>query len=169
MSLNAVADYRGGHIIVNQMGADLSFTGTSWFSAQNGRQNFVIPNSVVEVADGVFEENTNIITKTAAQKFWYNGDINQVLSTYTTSAAFWKLREVSLNYSIPIQGVFNNLIKDAQVGIVGRNLLMFRPVTNMWTDPEFNSRGGTSNAVGYTNVYQTPPTRIWGFSVKLTF
>ncbi|HBE43345.1 MAG TPA: SusC/RagA family TonB-linked outer membrane protein [Bacteroidales bacterium] len=169
LSLNAVADYRGGHIIVNQVGSDLSFTGTSWFSAQNGRQNFVIPNSVIEVADGVYEENTNIITRTAAQKFWYNGDINQVLSTYTTSAAFWKLREVSLNYSIPVQNIFNGVIKDAQVGIVGRNLLMLRPVTNMWTDPEFNTRGGTSNAVGYTNVYQTPPTRIYGFSVKLTF
>jgi TonB-linked SusC/RagA family outer membrane protein len=167
--LNAVADYRSGHIIVNQVGADLSFTGTSWFSAQNGRQNFIIPNSVIEVADGVYEENTNIITRTAAQKFWYNGDINQVLSTYTTSAAAWKLREVSLSYSLPVQNLFNGVIKEAQVGIVGRNLLMFRPVTNMWTDPEFNTLSGTSNIVGYTNVYQTPPTRIYGFSVRLTF
>lgn len=169
LSLNVVADYRSGNIIVNQVGSDLSFTGTSWFSAQNGRQNFVIPNSVIEVSDGVFEPNTNIITRTAAQKFWYNGDINQVLSTYTTSAAFWKIREVALNYSLPVQNILRGAIKDAQIGIVGRNLFMFRPVTNMWTDPEFNTRGGTSNAVGYTNVYQTPPTRIYGFSVKLTF
>ena len=75
----------------------------------------------------------------------------------------------SLNYRIPVQNIFNGAIKDAEVGIVGRNLLMLRPVTNVWTDPEFNTRGGTSNAVGYTNVYQTPPTRIYGFSVKLTF
>ncbi len=168
LSLNIVADYRSGHVIVNQVGADLSFTGNSWFSAQNGRQNFVIPNSVVQVGN-TFVENTDIITKTAAQKFWYNGDINQVLSTYVTSAAFWKLREVSLNYSIPVQNILNGAIKDAQIGIVGRNLFMIRPVTNVWTDPEFNSQGGTSNAVGYTTVYQTPPTRIYGFSVKLTF
>jgi TonB-linked SusC/RagA family outer membrane protein len=169
LSLNVVADYRSGNVICNQVGADLSFTGTSWFSAQNGRQNFVVPNSVIEVGDGVYEPNTDIITQTAAQKFWYNGDINQVLSTYLTSAAFWKLRELSLNYRIPVQNIFNGAIKDAEVGIVGRNLLMLRPVTNVWTDPEFNTRGGTSNAVGYTNVYQTPPTRIYGFSVKLTF
>lgn len=169
LTLSAVADYRGGNIIVNQVGADLCFTGTAWFSAQNGRQNFVIPNSVIEVGDGVYEENTSTITQTAAQKFWYNGDINQVLSTYTTSAAFWKIREVALTYSLPVQNIFNGAIKEAQVGVVGRNLLMFRPVTNVWTDPEFNTRGGTSNAVGYTDVYQTPPTRIIGFSVKLTF
>ena len=169
LSLNIVADYRTGNVIVNQIGADLSFTGTSWFSAQNGRQNFVIPNSVIEVSDGVYEPNTNTITQTAAQKFWYNGDINQVLSTYTTSAAFWKIREVSLNYSLPVQKIFKGAIKDAQIGILGRNLLMFKPVTNTFTDPEFNRQGGTSNAVGYTDVYQTPPTRIYGFSVKLTF
>jgi len=167
--LNAVADYRSGNVIVNDVGSDLSFTGTSWFSAQNGRQNFVIPNSVIEVSDGVYQPNTNIITRTAAQKFWYNGDINAVESTYTTSAAFWKLREVSLSYDVPVKNILGGAIKDAQIGIVGRNLLMFRPVTNVWTDPEFNTRGGTSNAVGYTDVYQTPPTRIYGFSVKLTF
>ena len=50
---------------------------------------------------------------------------------------------------------------------------MLRPKTNMWTDPEFNganaTQSGSSNAVGYTTVYQTPPTRVYGFSVKLTF
>ncbi len=169
LSLNVVADYRSGNIIVNQIGQDLCFTGTTWFSAQNGRQNFVIPNSVIEVSDGVYEANTDVITQTAAQKFWYNGDIHAVTSPFTTSAAFWKIREVSLSYNLPVQNIFKGAIKDAQIGVVGRNLLMFRPVTNVWTDPEFNTRGGTSNAVGYTDVYQTPPTRIVGFSVKLTF
>ena len=167
--LSAVADYRSGHVIVNDLGIDLNFMGTSQMSALNGRQNFVIPNSVIEVADGEYEENTNTITRNAGQKFWYNSDMNPVESTYLTSAAFWKIREVSLNYTLPIQNLFNGVIKDAQIGIIGRNLLMFRPKTNIWTDPEFNVRGGTSNAVGLTDIYQTPPTRIYGFSVKLTF
>jgi hypothetical protein len=46
---------------------------------------------------------------------------------------------------------------------------MLRPKTNVWTDPEFNNSSATSNAVGYTDTYQTPPTRLFGFSVKLTF
>jgi len=86
-----------------------------------------------------------------------------------TSAAFWKLREVALNYNVPVRKLFNGAIKEAQVGLVGRNLIMLRPRTNGWTDPEFNTQGGNSNAVGYTNEYQTPPTRVYGFSVKLTF
>ena len=60
-------------------------------------------------------------------------------------------------------------LKMPQIGVVGRNLFMLRPVTNIWTDPEFNAQGGNSNAIGYTTEDQTPPTRIYGFSVKLTF
>jgi hypothetical protein len=89
--------------------------------------------------------------------------------TYLTSAAFWKIREIAITYDIPVKNILGGAIKGAQVGVVGRNLFMFRPVTNTWTDPEFNVRGGNSNAVGYTDEYQTPATRIFGFSVKLTF
>ena len=46
---------------------------------------------------------------------------------------------------------------------------MWRPKTNVWTDPEFNNSGATTNAVGYTTEDQTPPTRVLGFRVNLTF
>jgi TonB-linked SusC/RagA family outer membrane protein len=174
LSLNAVAEYRSGNVIVNNVGVDLDFTGTSWHSAQNGRQPFVIPNSVIRTgtnADGspIYTTNTSTVTQDAGYSLWYNSPLSGTQSTYLTSAAFWKLREVSLNYDLPVKNILGGRIKGAQIGIVGRNLLMIRPKTNMWTDPEFNTQSGTSNAVGYTTVYQTPPTRIYGFSIKLTF
>jgi TonB-linked SusC/RagA family outer membrane protein len=172
LNLNIVADYRGGNIIDNAVGGALDFTGTSWHSAQNGRQNFVIPNSVINTGTSdnpVYVPNTNVITRNASRQFWVSSDYAAVGSTYVTSAAFWKLREVSISYDLPVQNILGGAIKAAQIGVVGRNLLMFRPVTNTWTDPEFNAQGGNSNAVGYTTEYQTPPTRIYGFSVKLTF
>jgi hypothetical protein len=101
--------------------------------------------------------------------FWTGSDYEAVQSTFLSSAAFWKLREISLSYDVPVTNLFGGAIKGAQVGIVGRNLLMLRPQTNIWTDPEFNQQDGNSNAMGYTTVDQTPPTRIYGFSVKLTF
>jgi TonB-linked SusC/RagA family outer membrane protein len=168
-NLNAVADYRSGNVIVNAVGSALDFTGTSWHSGQNGRQNFVIPNSVIETEPGVFIENTNIITQNASRLFWVSSDYAAVQSPFVTSAAFWKLRELSLTYNVPVENLFGGAIKDAQIGLIGRNLLMFRPVTNTYTDPEFNRQSGNSNAIGYTTEYQTPPTRIYGFSVKLTF
>jgi TonB-linked SusC/RagA family outer membrane protein len=169
LSLNIVADYRSGNVIQNAVGNALDFTGTSWHSAQNGRQSFVIPNSVIETSPGVYVENTNVVVRNASRDFWVNSDYHNVGRTYVTSAAFWKLREVSINYDIPVKNFLNGTIKALQIGLVGRNLVMVRPVTNMWTDPEFNNVGGTSNAVGFTNEDQTPPTRVYGFTVKATF
>ena len=124
---------------------------------------------MIETSPGVFTPNTDVIIQNAGRLFWTNSDYESVQSTYLTSAAFWKLREVSLSYDIPVKNILGGAIKGAQVGIVGRNLLMLRPKTNMWTDPEFNNENGTSNAAGFTDYNQTPPTRIYGFSVKLTF
>jgi hypothetical protein len=173
-TLSAVAEYRSGNLIENAVGNSLDFTGTSWHSAQNGRQNFVIPNSVIQTGtDGsgnpIYTANTNVTTLSAGRALWTASTLNSTQSTYLTSAAFWKLREVSLTYDVPVKNILGGAIKAAQVGLVGRNLLMIRPKTNMWTDPEFNTQSGTSNAVGYTTEYQTPPTRIYGFSIKLTF
>jgi TonB-linked SusC/RagA family outer membrane protein len=172
LNLNIVADYRSGNVILNGVGNALDFTGTSWHSAQNGRQNFVIPNSVINTGttdNPVYIANTNVIVRNAGRALWTGSTLNSTQATYLTSAAFWKLREISLSYDVPVKNILGGKIKGAQIGIVGRNLLMLRPKTNMWTDPEFNQQGGTSNAVGYTTEYQTPPTRIYGFSVKLTF
>ncbi|MCX6321500.1 MAG: SusC/RagA family TonB-linked outer membrane protein [Bacteroidia bacterium] len=172
LNLNVVADYRSGNVIMNAVGTSLDFTGTSWHSAQNGRQNFVIPNSVINTgttANPVYVTNTNVITRNASRAMWTGSTLNSTNSTYLTSAAFWKLREVSLSYDVPVKNILGGKIKGAQIGVVGRNLIMLRPKSNVWTDPEFNTRSGTSNAVGYTTEYQTPPTRIYGFSVKLTF
>jgi len=168
-NLNIVTEYRGGNLILNDVGNALDFPGITWHSAQNGRQNFVIPNSVIETSPGVYVKNTNVITRSASRYLWNTSDYYNAQSTYLTSAAFWKLREVSLSYDIPVQNIFGGAIKAAQLGVVGRNLLMLRPRTNIWTDPEFNNREGNSNALGFTNEDQLPPTRIYGFSVKLTF
>jgi len=60
------------------------------------------------------------------------------------------------------------VIQAASLTLSGRNLLMFRPKDNIWTDPEF-SNAGVDNAVGLTNIFQTPPTRIFGATLNVTF
>jgi len=168
--LAAVAEYRGGNVINNHIGEALDFTGVSQNSALNGRQSFVIPGSVIETSPGVFTPNTTSVVADAGRNFWVLSDYHTTGKAYVTSAAFWKLREVALSYDVPVKKVFGgNAIKSASVSLVGRNLLMLRPKSNVWTDPEFNNSGVTTNAVGYTTEDQTPPTRLYGFSVKLTF
>jgi TonB-linked SusC/RagA family outer membrane protein len=177
-TLNVVADYRTGNNILNRVGNALDFTGVSEHSALNGRQPFVIPNSVIQTAgagtadkaDDTFSPNTNVLVRDASRAFWVSSDYHNTDAAYVTSAAFWKLREVSVTYDLPVDKIAGGkLFTGAQIGLVGRNLIMLRPKTNVWTDPEFNTNETTSNAVGFTNEDQTPPTRVYGFTVKLTF
>jgi len=172
LRLSAVAEYRGGNVINNRVANALDFTGVSEHSALNGRQSFIIPNSVIETSPGVFTPNTTALVREASRQFWVNSSYHTTDRGGVTSAAFWKLREVALTWDLPVKKWFESKIiniRDAQIGIVGRNLIMLRPKTNVWTDPEFNISGTGTNAVGYTTEDQTPPTRIFGFSVKLTF
>ena len=167
LTLSAVADYRGGNVIYNAVGSALDFGGISYQSAQANRQRFVFPNSVVDDGTGKLVPNTNIITADGNWRFWAN-TYNTSPAVYITSAAYWKLRELTLTYELPKE-LFSkvNWIKGATFGLIGRNLLMLRPKENFWTDPEFNENN--SNAVGRTTENQTPPTRIVGFNVTLTF
>ena len=173
--LAAVAEYRGGNVIYNAIGGGsdgggIDFIGISGHSAQNGRQSFIIPGSVIETSPGVYIPNTTALVASTGRSFWGDSDYANTQRAYLTSAAFWKLREVVLTYEIPVNKYFGGkILKMAEVGIFGRNLLMLRPKTNDWTDPEFNNSSSSSNAVGYTDTSQSPPTRLYGFSLKFTF
>lgn len=165
-SFNMTWDYRGGAKIANAVGIDMDFTGVSANSAQT-RERFVIPNSVY-MLNGKYYENTNI-TVNDATNGWWASTYNKNLAPYIISAAFWKLRELSIGYDFPTK-MFGSakFIKKLTLSITGRNLLMIRPKTNIWTDPEF-SDAGVGNAIGTTSINQTPPTRIFGFAVNVTF
>jgi TonB-linked SusC/RagA family outer membrane protein len=175
-TLSAVADGRFGAVIFNGIGNALDFTGVSWYSAQTGRQPFVIPNTVYDGGDGKYVPNTNItasgtgggpLAGQGAQVFWA-GKWNSVGNTYVNSADFWKLREVSLSYDFP-QSMINGLkvVHALSIGLVGRNLIMIKAKDNPWTDPEFANTNG--NAVGNTDLNQLPPTRFYGINVSVTF
>lgn len=167
ITLKVVAEYRGGNYIYNAVGSSLGFTGIDKMSAINMRQRFVFPNSVYW--DGSkYVDNNNIVVTNAHYDFLQAGRFRNTQTNYYTSAAFWKLREVVIGYDIPQRWIGNGkVVKKASVSLIGRNLLMFRPKTNEWSDPEFSNT--TGNAVGTTDIGQTPPTRIFGFNVNLTF
>ncbi|HUP10628.1 MAG TPA: TonB-dependent receptor, partial [Niastella sp.] len=166
LTLSAVGDYRTGAYIYNDIGQDLDFTGVSWNSARFGRQNFVYPNSVVLV-DGKYVQNTNVTVRNGNNEFWAS-TMPTVEAPYVTSAAFWKIREVSLTYDLPRNWLSGqNVVKTINIGLVARNLFMFRPKENIWTDPEFSTTNG--NGIGTTDINQTPTTRTYGASVSVSF
>jgi len=165
-SFAATADYRGGYKIFNAIGSSMDFSGNGVTTAATGRQRFVFPNSVL-IVNGKSVPNTNVTVSDANFNFWPNL-YNSVGANYVVSAAAWKLREVTLSYDIP-RTIFaaTKVINRATIALSGRNLLMIRPKTNKWTDPEFNE--GTGNDVGRTGEAQAPPTRIYSATLTLQF
>jgi TonB-linked SusC/RagA family outer membrane protein len=166
-SLNITVDYRGGHKIFNSIGQYTDFTGVSETSASTNRQPFVFPNSVTIDGSGKSIPNTNILVDDANFNFW-PGLYRGVGSNYITSAAAWKLREVALTYQFPNKVVgASKVVKACAFTLSGRNLLMWVPKTNVWTDPEFSDDNG--NSVGRNSQSQSPPTRIISATLSFTF
>jgi hypothetical protein len=169
LSLTITADYRAGHQVYHGIGPDMDFTGISLRSASNSRQRFIVPNSVYDDGTGKYVENKDVVVRAGGYGFFEAGGTNRgIQSNYLTSAAAWKIREVSLNYDLPAALLRNTKsIKGASVGFVARNLFTFLPVSNQWTDPEFANT--TGNAAGVNNSSILPPNRLYGFNVTLRF
>ncbi|HVZ26718.1 MAG TPA: SusC/RagA family TonB-linked outer membrane protein, partial [Sediminibacterium sp.] len=136
-TLNALFDARFGAVIYNALGSSMDFTGVSAYSAQSGRQPFVIPNSVYDDGTGKYVPNTNILTKDGNIAFWANL-WNTAGSNYVNSADFWKLRELSLTYQFSKKLLEHlKVVNGLSIGLVGRNLIMWKAKGNLWSDPEF--------------------------------
>jgi TonB-linked SusC/RagA family outer membrane protein len=166
LSFSVVADYRAGNqIYTGNLGTAMDFSGISKRSGQNARQPFIFPNSVYY--DGTkYVENTSVYTN-GGYNFWSQAVNTSANTNYLVSGAFWKIREASLGWTMP-QKWFNftkNAVKSANLSLVGRNLFMFLPETNEWTDPEFSNT--TGNAQGVSGLDNTPPTRIIGLSLAV--
>ena len=164
-------NFRTGNVIYNQGLSSATASGASALSASAGRQRFIFPNSVINTGTAtspVYTPNTSISTQDGNYTFWDAGAYFNAASTYVTSGAFWKLREADLAFDLTKFARKTKFIKKASFAFIGRNLVMLRPKTNNWTDPEFAYSSG-NNGVGVNNTTQNPPTRIFGASLNVTF
>jgi TonB-linked SusC/RagA family outer membrane protein len=165
-TLSATVDYRTGHVYYEQGSDAMEFTGRSIASVSTNRQDFVVPNSVIETSPGVFVENTNIQVQGGRQSYWTDV-YNDVKSNYVKDATALKLREIALNYALPEKFLENTLLTKLSVSVIGRNLFTSLPEENRFSDPEFNNTN--SNAIGVGGYFQSPPTKSFGFSVNVEF
>jgi len=171
-SFSFVLDYRGGNQIFNSTESVEAFTGISAQSAENGRQRFIYPNSVV-LQNGQYVNNTSVAVANGnggqGGSFWSTVYGSQIGSIFVDDAEFLKLREANLTFQLPQSALKSiGFIKKASISLIGRNLLMFRPKSNDSVDPEF-SDAGSGNGIGSTSISQTPPTRFYGASLSVSF
>lgn len=178
ISASITYDYRTGHVYFAEGANLMEFTGRSLESVSANRQDFVIPNSVIEVSDGVYVENTNIEVQGGRQSYWTDV-YNDVKSNYVWDASAAKIREIAISYTLPPKILEKTPLSKVTVGFIARNPFTWLPPDNVWSDPEFNNTGedrrldhdftDNENIIGIGGYYTNPPTRSFGFNVNIEF
>ena len=91
---------------------------------------------------------------------------SQTVWGYLEPADFWKLREVSLTYTLPPDLASRISAESASITLTGRNLATWTDYSGM--DPEINSAGSGDN-FGISEFLTQPPVRYFTLRVNLGF
>lgn len=191
---NSEADYRlgikneftfkgltlGGNIDIRQGGlmytytSDINyFVGNATQTTYNDRQPFVVPNSVQEVGtdkngDPIYAENS---TPIAMKDFsdYYNNNTNRPLSRESlVDRSFVKLRDLYISYELPKKWFTKLSLSSVNVGLIGKNLLLWTAKDNNFVDPE-SSTWGSDLESEFGEFAVGPSIRSYSVSLKITY
>ena len=172
LSLSAVLDVRYGGYMFSRTKNLMQFTGNGIMTTYNDRNPFVIPNSVVEVAEGVYEPNeTPIQLGDGSYQDYFDG-YGACLGGefYLIDRSFAKLRNVSLSYSFPKSIIKPLSLSSLTLTAFCNNPFVWTAKTNRYIDPEttsYTSSGDLGSQFG--ELYSNPACRTYGFNINVTF
>lgn len=156
-------DARLGSWMYSEVIPRMFAAGTHPETAKYDRQPFIMPNSMVRLADGSIVENNEVYSK--GDKAWWTAYGN-IQSVTAAKGDYLKLRELYIGYDLPQSWLSHQrIIKKASIGFVGNNLFIVRHSSNTIGDPEalYNQTDG------YNSFRQIPTSRSMGFNVNITF
>jgi TonB-linked SusC/RagA family outer membrane protein len=162
-------EYKAGNDFYSGLGPDEAFAGIGAATTIYGRKRFVFPNSEY-LSNGKYVPNTNIQVADGNYAFFNGANTYSGIATnFYGSAAAWRLRELTISYSLPGTVIANGkYIKRITLSLVGKNLFLLVPKSNIWGDPEFNY-SATGNTFGVASGFQSPASRLFGASLTLQF
>lgn len=179
VSLSFMVDYQKGGCVFSSYLTDLlgrgvtkdteDRLGTRIIKGVYGDANTLQP--IVD-AQGNYIWNTTAIGEA---DLWFSDGtystfaINSCDEVATYDATVWRLREVTLAYSLPKNFISKLKLSNAEVSVVGRNLWYFAPNVPRHSnyDPVVNTFGNTNvQGIDYTGA---PSTRRVAFNLSFTF
>jgi len=169
LSLFIQFDWRKG----NQIYSGLNRLGRLYgaLAETENRENvdYVVPNSVLghyDEASGELVTSGNNDVKIQRGQVYWSDVIGALDEANVFDASFLRLREVSLNFELPIKWLGRQkLIKGISLNVVGRNLALWTDYPNF--DPEVNT-GGAVNGQGIEYI-GLPQTKSYGFGLRANF
>jgi TonB-linked SusC/RagA family outer membrane protein len=175
LTISAIADIRQGGLMYSRSAEMMYFTGNTPQTTLNNREPFIIPNSVIKIDDGngniSYVENDVPITGPSNNLNLY---FNQTYGggrferAFMIDKSFIKVRSIILSYSLPKKLISSIKLSNAELSLIGRNLLLWTPSDNIFLDPE-QTTFGNEIAADYGEYGATPTTRSFTISLKLIF
>ncbi|MEJ7679986.1 MAG: SusC/RagA family TonB-linked outer membrane protein [Segetibacter sp.] len=173
LQLSFSLDYRKGGVMYSGTADLLNFTGNAYNTTYNDRRPFIVPNSVIEIvsADGksTYAENTNVIDDENYYDYYYHTQNKAgAYSARIIEKTFFKLRDITLSYNLPLSWASKIRSSNLSVGIYGRNFLLWTPKSNFYIDPEATNQGNDLNSE--LGEFRTAPvSQQYGVSLKANF
>ncbi len=184
-TLAATMDYRTGHKFFSGTLQSFTFSGQNIASAGFDRnQPWAMPNSSY-LSGGTYVANTgaNAIPiyattyndpnnagyspVTALESLFGGSLYNTVADNFILDATAFKLREVSLNYTLPKSVLANTGVRELTFGIHARNPFQKYAKENKgYNDPETSF---SASQRGYANSGQYPEIKTWGANITVGF
>ena len=167
ISLSADLDIRHGGLMYSRTKSVEYFTGNAIQTAYNDRNPFVVPNSVIQNADGTYSENNIPLYGTDLYNYWNNG-ATEVESFNLIDRSYVKLRQVVLSWDMPKSWFKTTFIRGMKLSFFGNNLCVWTPSSNTFVDPETTSFG--NDLEGNVGEYSAnPSSRKFGFNLNVKF
>ncbi|MFT2007283.1 SusC/RagA family TonB-linked outer membrane protein [Pontibacter sp. 13R65] len=160
INLSALFDINKGGQIYSFSQVDLRQGGHAERTGVDRDQPRILPG-VIANADGTYRPN-NI--QVSSQAYWTNlGGLASEGAVFDATA--YRLREVSLSYSLPANLLTKTPFGGVTLGVSGRNLLLYAP--GFPSDPEINTQGA-GNIQGM-DMNGIPTTKNYGINLRVTF
>ncbi|MDF1866720.1 MAG: SusC/RagA family TonB-linked outer membrane protein [Saprospiraceae bacterium] len=155
-SFNFLLDFKTGAKV---------FSGSNAFATLTGRHKMTLPGREEGyISPGVTESgepNEVLIDPLFLITYWSILP-GRIAEPFVYDASYIKLRQASLTWRMPTNWLENIKLKDIEISLTGRNLLLlFSNIPNV--DPESAFQNG--NAQGL-EMFSVPPVRTFGFNLR---
>jgi TonB-linked SusC/RagA family outer membrane protein len=167
LALGATLDFRYGGYLYSYTKDYMHWPGSAPETVLNDRYPFMVPNSVVQNADGSYSENTNPVDPTALHTFYSDGGFEGP-SFAVIDRSYLKLRDVSLSYQFSKRVCEKLHLRGLRLAANASNFLLWKPVENQYIDPETTTFGNDIYAK-FGEYGANPTNSTYTFSMNISF
>lgn len=160
---NFLWDGQYGGIIYSQSHHKMTEQGKLKHTLRGREEDYIIGEGVVDDGTGHYVPNTTqVLPVTYYTEYYRRANVE----SNSFDASYLKLREARIEYSLPKKALGKTFIRQATVGLYGRDLLMITSFPIF--DPETAALNGSTLIPG-VEMGQLPSTRTMGLNITLKF